>query len=88
MPVHIGQLISNVNIGPPTGSDGRSTASMPSLDLVLRRSSAEPGAAGQPESPVSPTDSPPSSPSADPKALADRVYRLMRDEAIIARERE
>jgi hypothetical protein len=88
MPIHIGQLISSVTVGSPTTAGRRPTAPMPPLDLVLRQSSQESAPAVPPPTAVAgSTSSPAPAPSVDPKALADRVYRLMIDEAVIARER-
>jgi hypothetical protein len=87
MPIHIGQLISNVTINPPTGSEGRPTPPSPTLDLVLRQPSQESAPAILPAAVAGSASNPASSPPVDPEALADRVYRLLIDEAVIARER-
>jgi hypothetical protein len=88
MPIHIGQLISSVTVSSPTAAGGRPTAPMPPLDLVLRQSSQQSApAVPSPTAVADSTSNPAPAPSVDPKDLADRVYRLMIDEAVIARER-
>jgi len=99
MPVHIGQLISNVTITQRSSSGGGQTMGVPAdtapasealapLDLVLRQPASVPLA----PSPADPTGDVANGPApplqVDSKALAERVYRLLRDEAAIARERE
>ena len=88
MPVHIGQLISNVTVSQPSASRGRQTMPMPALDLVLRQSSSGATEPDQADPTVAMSDNPALPPPVDPKALADRVYHLLLDEAAIARERE
>ena len=101
MPLHIGELTSNVTV--TQGADDRAITSapvteavvpaaerLPPLEMVLSQTTAEPA---EPESVVSSnqqeTEAPGRpAPVVDPKALADRVYRMMRDDLIIARERE
>jgi hypothetical protein len=88
MPIHIGQLISNVNVGRSSESRRTQTTAMPALDLVLRQSSEESAVPGQADPTVGTSDNATPPPAVDPKALAERVYRLLLDEAAIARERE
>jgi hypothetical protein len=101
MPIHVGELTSNVTVMraassqpgptvPATAAVVPAAEALPPTEMVLSQTTAGPEASGT----VAEEDRrtrdahDASAPVVDPKALADRVYRIMRDDLIIARERE
>ncbi len=100
MPLHIGELTSNVTVTHGMDDDAIRSAPVAAavvpaaeglspLEMVLSPTTAEPADSEtmfvsnqqEPGAPNGPA------PVVDPKALADRVIRMMRDDLIIARER-
>lgn len=101
MPLHIGELTSNVTIthgtddeairsAPVTAAVVPAAERLPPLELVLSPTTAEPADSQIVDASNRQEEGAPSGPAlvVDPKALADRVVRMMRDDLMIARERE
>ncbi len=101
MPIHVGELTSNVTVTREASSQPGPTAPataavvpaaevLPPLETVLSQTTAGLDASRTVAVEDRRTKDAPaaSAPVVDPKALADRVYRIMRDDLIIARERE
>ncbi len=101
MPIHVGELTSNVTVtrgvtsraapsAPATAAVVPAAETLPPAEMVLSNTTAEPNAskptAAEDRQTKDASDA--SAPVVDPKALADRVYRIMRDDLLIARERE
>jgi hypothetical protein len=104
MPIHIEELTSNVTITQEAASHAPNSPpvmaatvpaaeELPPLEMVVSNATAATSAhdtgVGLDVQETTGTAAPAeSAPPVDPQALAERVYRLMREDLMIARERE
>lgn len=78
MTIHITRLVCNVTITGNSGSGSEGTIQRATGDDELQTTTRQPGS----------SEGSGGSRGIDPRALADRVYRLMRRDLELARERE